>query len=92
MFGFMNFTFRATTFASLLVYVLGQCIIHLFVSVFSNAALNKADPNDWVNVDYVISQVKGQSHPATADAKATIVRKASSSVSEGPWSKHVLSM
>ncbi|KJA25740.1 hypothetical protein HYPSUDRAFT_37189 [Hypholoma sublateritium FD-334 SS-4] len=44
------------------------------------------DPNDWVNVDYVISQAaKEQSRSDTVDARATIVRNAGSSAGKGPW-------
>ncbi|KAF8973712.1 alginate lyase-domain-containing protein [Flammula alnicola] len=43
-------------------------------------------PNDWVNIDYVILQAKGERHSATLDAEATIVRNADNSAGKGPWS------
>ncbi|KAK7694544.1 hypothetical protein QCA50_001730 [Cerrena zonata] len=41
-----------------------------------------AEPNDWVNVDYVLKHV---GDGATAQAQNTIVSKAGSTAQEGPW-------
>ena len=45
-----------------------------------------ADPNDWVNVDYVLKQSNGKSNSATAGAQNAIVSKAASTAKDGPWS------
>lgn len=42
------------------------------------------DPNDWVNVDYVVRQSNGRSD--TANARNTILRLAQRLSSRGPWS------
>lgn len=44
-----------------------------------------ADPNDWVNVDYVLSQSNGRPNAATADARDSISSKAASTAKNGPW-------
>ncbi|KAF9480081.1 chondroitin AC/alginate lyase [Pholiota conissans] len=56
--------------------------IHSFAALI---ALVLADPNDWVNVDYVISQAKVEGRSPTADARAAIIRNAQSSAGKGPW-------
>ncbi len=87
-----NLALRVTAVVFSLVFVLGEwdrCYSSTTADSAS-ASPTSGDPNDWVNVDYVISQAKGQSHSDTVDAKATIVRNAGSSAGKGPWSKHVL--
>ncbi|KAI0079578.1 chondroitin AC/alginate lyase [Panus rudis PR-1116 ss-1] len=44
-----------------------------------------ADPNDWVNVDYVM-RAAGGSLGDTSQAQQTITRKAASTAQDGPWS------
>lgn len=87
-----NLALRATAVVFSLVFVLGQWDKRYNFTTTDNASASptSGDPNDWVNVDYVISQAKEQSHSDTVDARATIVRNAGSSAGKGPWSKHVL--
>ncbi|EKM60952.1 uncharacterized protein PHACADRAFT_156084 [Phanerochaete carnosa HHB-10118-sp] len=44
-----------------------------------------ADINDWVNVDYVLSQSNGKTNGATANAQNAIASKAASTAKNGPW-------
>ncbi|EIM92549.1 chondroitin AC/alginate lyase [Stereum hirsutum FP-91666 SS1] len=44
-----------------------------------------ADPNDWVNIEYVVAQGKNGA-PATADARRTIANGAKANSKDGPWS------
>lgn len=48
--------------------------------------LSSADPNDWVNVDYVLRQSGGKPNSDTSGAQSTIVSKAGSTAKNGPWS------
>jgi hypothetical protein len=44
-----------------------------------------ADPNDWVNVNYVLQQAN-VSDPSTTDARNGIIVSAGTTAKKGPWS------
>lgn len=46
-----------------------------------------AEPNDWVNVDYVVKHAGSGASSNTAQAQNTIVSKAGSTAQDGPWSE-----
>lgn len=49
--------------------------------------LFKADPNDWVNIDYVLKHAGRGASGDTATAQSTIGSSAVSTARQGPWSE-----
>ena len=47
----------------------------------------KADPNDWVNVNYVVKSSGSGASSDTSSARQTLSRKADSTAKDGPWSE-----
>ncbi|KAH9486782.1 hypothetical protein JR316_0000847 [Psilocybe cubensis] len=66
----------------------GSVIHGIFIILAATCALG--DPNDWVNIDYIISQSSADSSSAlvssTKEAQAGIIRSATDLASKGPWS------
>ncbi|KAI0335413.1 chondroitin AC/alginate lyase [Cubamyces sp. BRFM 1775] len=65
---------------------LSRCWVHRLLGALvltTTAGLVVADPNDWVNVNYVLQQ---SSAGNTAAAKQSILDKASGTAKSGPWS------
>lgn len=61
-------------------------IILLAQASYLTPRLCSADPNDWVNIEYVVAQGKVGA-PATADARRTIANGAKANSKDGPWSE-----
>ncbi|KAF8912813.1 alginate lyase-domain-containing protein [Gymnopilus junonius] len=53
----------------------------------AHAHCYSGDPNDWVNIEYVIAQAKSRfsGSSSTADAQTNIFREADASARRGPW-------
>ena len=47
-----------------------------------------ADPNDWVNPDYVQQAASGKTNADVSTSQNTIASKADSTASKGPYSKN----
>lgn len=46
-----------------------------------------ADPNDWVNVDYIVQRKGAVDRSTTVNAQTSIINGASSTAKRGPWSR-----
>lgn len=49
-----------------------------------------ADPNDWVNVNYIVQRNAATDKAATVNAQTSIANGASSTAKQGPWSLYTL--
>lgn len=72
---------------SILDQVLGKMILSLLATATTFAALiasSSADPNDWVNLEYVFDS-SARSNRATSDARQSISDGAQQTAKGGPW-------
>ena len=81
----------ATVLTCAISYASGQPLSLLY-TLFIDLTVIIADPNDWINANYIVQRKSAADRSFTANAQNSIIRGASSTASKGPWSKLYLSV
>ena len=84
----------ATVLTFAISYASGQPLSLWYTLLFINLTVIIADPNDWINANYIVGlqRKSAADRSFTANAQNSIIRGASSTASKGPWSRLYLSV